>query len=50
VATKFHLKHGAKLISENEESNSFEYFIRWVYKDRTLCLTDNRQAQGRCVE
>ena len=28
VATKFHLKHGAKLISENEESNSFEYFIR----------------------
>lgn len=28
VANEFHLKHGAKLISENEESNSFEYFIR----------------------
>jgi len=28
VATEFHLKHGAKLISENEESNSFEYYIR----------------------
>lgn len=28
VASEFHLKHGAKLISENEESNSFEYYIR----------------------
>jgi hypothetical protein len=28
LATKFHSKHGAKLISDNEESNSFEYFIR----------------------
>jgi hypothetical protein len=28
LANKFHSKHGAKLISDNEESNSFEYFIR----------------------
>ena len=26
MATKFHLKNGAKLIQENEKTNNFEYF------------------------
>lgn len=28
IAENFHLKNGAKLISENKESNNFEYLIR----------------------
>lgn len=27
MAMKFHLSNGAKLISENEETNNFEYFL-----------------------